>query len=116
LAIAQDIGDRFAEAASLRSLGSSWAKLGKPRKSVECYGASLVIAQEVGDRSGEGNALVNLAIAYAALGQQDQAILHAERALSIFQVTQSPRADTVRRLLDEWAGGPDTNTTMNTGR
>ncbi len=86
LMIAQEIGNRRGEGASLGNLGSAYRALGDVRKTIEFYEKALMIAQEIGDRGNEGIWFGNLGIAYRdQLGDVRKAIEYYEKALRIAQ-------------------------------
>ena len=72
------------------------------RKAIEYYEQQLKITQEIGDRSGEGNTLWNMSLALDQLGKRAQAIECAKAALKIQEEIEDPRAEKVRRKLQEW--------------
>jgi tetratricopeptide (TPR) repeat protein len=83
LKVAQDIGDRQNEGASLRIIGSTYANMGQVELAIEYHQQALAIAKEIGDRHVEGNRLGNLGNAYSELGQVERAIEYYEQALTI---------------------------------
>ena len=83
LKVAQDIGDRQSEGASLRIIGSTYANMGQVELAIEYHQQALAIAKEIGDRHVEGNQLGKLGIAYSDLGQVERAIEYHEQALAI---------------------------------
>jgi tetratricopeptide (TPR) repeat protein len=83
LKVAQDIGDRQNEGASLRIIGSAYANMGQVELAIEYHQQALAIAKEIGDRRGEGSDLGNLGLAYSSLGQVERAIEYYEQALTI---------------------------------
>ena len=62
----------------------------------------LTIAQETSDRRGEGETSFNFAIVLNSLDRREEAIPYADHALGLFQATDSPHAQTARRLLADW--------------
>ena len=78
------------------------ADLGDARKAIEYYEQALVIAREIGNRRGEGNALWNMSLAKDQLGNKAHAIECAKSALKIREEIEDPRAENVRRKLQEW--------------
>jgi len=79
----REIGDRFAEADTISSLGFlAWVS-GAPAKALEYYNQALTIRQEIKDNDGEGEILNNIAASYSALGNKEQALEYYNRALTI---------------------------------
>jgi tetratricopeptide (TPR) repeat protein len=76
--------------------------LGDPRKAIEYYDQALKISREIGDRRGEGNALWNMSLSLDQFGQRDRAIDCAKAALKIREEIEDPRAEKIRRKLQEW--------------
>jgi tetratricopeptide (TPR) repeat protein len=91
LKVAQDIGDRQNEGASLRIIGSAYANMGQVELAIEYHQQALAIAKEIGDRRGEGADLGNLGLAYRHLGQVEKAIEYHEQALVIGKEIKDPR-------------------------
>jgi CHAT domain-containing protein len=83
LQIYREIGDQWAEGATLGSLGLAYSGLGQYQRAIELYEQRLAVAREIGDRRGEGNALGNFGNAYVDLGQYQQAIELYEQRLAI---------------------------------
>ena len=52
----------------------------------------------------EGNALWNMSLALDGLGDRSEAIARGEAALGIYERTENPAADKVRKQLEEWRG------------
>jgi CHAT domain-containing protein len=76
------IGDRFAEAQTLNSLGFL-VSLAGPMKALEYFNQALAIRQEIKDRNGEGETLNNIAAMHSALGKKEQALEYYNRALPL---------------------------------
>jgi tetratricopeptide (TPR) repeat protein len=102
LSITREIEDRRGEGRLLGNLGVDYAYLGNIRKAIDYFEQQLRIAQEIGDRSGEGDSLWNMSQALDQLGQRAQAIECAKSALKIREEIEDPRAEKVRRKLQEW--------------
>jgi tetratricopeptide (TPR) repeat protein len=102
LTIAREIGDKRGEGNALGNLGIAYKNLGDVCKAIECYELHLVIAREIGDRRGRGNSLWNKSLALDQLGKRAQAIECAKAALKIREEIEDPRADKIRRKLQEW--------------
>ena len=102
LKITQEIGDRRGEGAVLGNLGGAYYLLGDVNKAIDYYEQALAIAHEIGDRGGEGTSLWNMSLALDQLGKRAQAIECAKSALKIREEIEDPRAENVRRKLQEW--------------
>jgi tetratricopeptide (TPR) repeat protein len=102
LAIVREIGDRRGEGADLGNLGNAYLVLGETRKAIEFYEQQLVITREIGNRRGEGNALWNMSLALDKLDNRARAIDCARAALKIREEIEDPRAEKVKRQLQEW--------------
>ena len=74
----------------------------RPRRAIEYPEQARVIHREIGGRRGEGNALWNMSLALDTLGERQQAIAHAEAALTILEQIEAPNAGTVRNQIEEW--------------
>ena len=83
LEIAQEIGDRSQEAASLSNLGIDYHFLGEYQEAIKHHRQALEIAQEIGDRLQEATSLGELGTAYFSLGQYQRAIEHHQLSLEI---------------------------------
>ena len=70
---------------------------------IECYQQQLQIARETDDRGSEGRALWNLSLLLANIGNVIQAIRHAQFALRVFELIESPDQGVVRRALALWS-------------
>lgn len=102
LKLARTIGQRRLEAATLVNIGYAHSRLGNVRKEIESYESASAIADEIGDREAEGAILWNMSLLCAAVDMRGRAILFAESALKIYEETQDPRADEVRKQLTKW--------------
>jgi tetratricopeptide (TPR) repeat protein len=102
LTIAREIEDRRGEGKLLGNLGVAYAYLGNTSKAIDYYELQLKITQEIGDRMSEGTALWNMSFVLDQLGKRDKAIECAKAALKIREEIEDPRADNVRRKLQEW--------------
>ena len=100
--IAREISDRRCEANALGNLGVAYKNLGDATKSNEFCEQQMLISRELGDRKGEAAALFNSAVAMDILGHRADAISRAEAALKIFEQTEDPNVETVRRQIAEW--------------
>jgi len=102
LAISREIGDRRGEGNHLGNLGRAYATLDDARKAIEYYEQALAIVRETGDRWGEGTTLWNMSLALDQLGKRAEAIEYAKAALKIREQIEDPRAEKIRRKLQEW--------------
>jgi tetratricopeptide (TPR) repeat protein len=102
LAIDREIGDRRGEGADLGNLGSAYYNLGDARKAIEYHEQDLTIAREIGHKRGEAIALWNKSLDLDKLDNRAHAIECAKASLKIREDIEYPRADNVRRKLQEW--------------
>jgi tetratricopeptide (TPR) repeat protein len=102
LSISRKIKDRRGEGSALGNLGTAYGKQKKFKKAIEFYQQRLLIAREIGDKMGEGNALFNISNCQYDIEQCENAIISAKSALEIYTQIECPRADNVRRKLEEW--------------
>ena len=79
----REIGDRFAEAQVLNSLGFLSRYLDGATKALEYFNQSLAIRQEIKDAEGEGETLNNIAAIQSALGNKEEALKNYLRALPL---------------------------------
>ncbi|HEY7184255.1 MAG TPA: tetratricopeptide repeat protein [Blastocatellia bacterium] len=79
----REVGDRFAEAVTLDSLGFLHWRLGASDKAIEYYNQALTIRQDIKDQDGEGETLNNMAAAYSTLGKKEQALEFYKLALPL---------------------------------
>ncbi|MGH9803431.1 MAG: ATP-binding protein [Blastocatellia bacterium] len=100
--LASEIGDRRGETSALTNLGEAYVSAGETRRAIELLRQAFNIASRMDDPAGQAKALFNLALALEKLGDRVQAVEQAEKALELFQVTEHPLAETVRRQLVEW--------------
>lgn len=96
LDIVRKFNDRWAEGATLGSLGNAYADMGEARQAVEYYQQALAISREIGDRRGEGADLGNLGVVYAALGDVRRAIGTYQQALAISREVGDRRGESNR--------------------
>ena len=81
--IADEVGDRRANAAALGNLGLAHYALSDASKAIEYNGQALLVCRETGDRRAQGTILSNLGLAHAALGDARNAIKYHEQALIV---------------------------------
>ena len=77
------IGDRFAEAQTLNSLGFLQMSMSGPAKALEYFNQALTIREEIKDRDGEGETLNNIAATHSQLGKKELALEYYGRALPL---------------------------------
>ena len=80
----------------------AYSHLGEQRKAIEYYEQALKIFREIGDLMGEGILLFNMSIYLNKLDQRAKAIELAKSAFEIFKQTESPLAEQMHRLIEEW--------------
>ena len=102
LAISCEIGDRQGEGTRVGNLGLAYSHLDELVKAIEYYEKALKISREIGDRRCEGNSLFNMSLSLDSLDQRARAIELAKSALKIYEQIESPFAERVLQLLDEW--------------
>ncbi|MGB5100946.1 MAG: tetratricopeptide repeat protein [Methanothrix sp.] len=102
LDIAREIDDRRGEGNALGNLGSAYVVLSEARKAIDFCEQQLRITQEIGDIGGKGTAQWNMSLALDQLGKRAQAIECAKASLKIREEIEDPRAEKVRRKLQEW--------------
>ncbi len=76
--------------------------MGQPVKAIEYYEQALKISREIGDRLADGICLFNMSRSIDMLDQRAKAIELAKSALEIFKQVESPNAEQVRQLIEEW--------------
>jgi tetratricopeptide (TPR) repeat protein len=102
LKISLETEDRLGEGNELCSLGNAYYLLGETRKAFDYYEQSLKVSCKIGDRRTEGSCIFNMSRSLDKLDQRAKAIELAKSALEIFKQIESPNADQVQRVLDEW--------------
>ncbi|MCI0387841.1 MAG: tetratricopeptide repeat protein, partial [Acidobacteria bacterium] len=80
------IGDRFAEAQTLNSLGFLSVSLGVVTKALEYLNQAQAIRKDIKDQGGEGETLNNIAFINSALGKKEQALEYYSRALPLRRI------------------------------
>ena len=79
----REVGDRFAEAQTLNSLGFLHSPISGPMKALEYFNQALTIRQEIKDRDGEGETLNNIAATHSQIGKKVEALEYYSRALPL---------------------------------
>jgi len=60
------------------------------------------LASQIGDIQAQANALFNLSLTLDQTGDRKQAIAQAETALELFEISEHPYAEVVKKQLVEW--------------
>jgi eukaryotic-like serine/threonine-protein kinase len=104
LAEARALGDRPAEGASLREIGSVLLDEGRAEAARELFEQALAVHREVGNRQGEGDTLDNLANCHWQLGRLNEAGQLFEVALQVHREIDNRRseASTLNNLAGIW--------------
>ncbi len=92
---ARGVGDKFAEAWSLTSLGGALVLLERREEAGPAYERSLKLARDLGDRMSEGMALGNLAERARLLGHPGDAIRLSETAIQIWKEIGDQRLEAI---------------------
>jgi tetratricopeptide (TPR) repeat protein len=85
--------------AALGNLGRAYNTIGDTERALQLSLRHLEISQSLGDRLGEASAHFNIALALEEQGDLEQARIHAENALEIYQQLESPNSTTVEQWL-----------------
>ncbi|MFD7653033.1 BTAD domain-containing putative transcriptional regulator [Actinosynnema sp. NPDC059797] len=83
LASARHLGNRFAEAVALHTLGSMTRRV-RPEDSLAELGLALEIREEIGHGHGTAATCLELAGAHESLGRYDEAVRHGERVVELW--------------------------------
>ncbi|HEX6345855.1 AfsR/SARP family transcriptional regulator [Umezawaea sp.] len=83
LAAARELGDRFAEAEVLKSLGTAAWQVGHNAEALDHYQRALALYREVGERKGEAAVLGNLGLVHDRMGRYQEAIDHHLQDLAL---------------------------------
>lgn len=83
LALARDLGNSDAEAATLENMATCWSSLGEDESVAEYRTRALALYRAAGNRYAEAVALTNLGISYWKQGKLDRAQDYASQALSL---------------------------------
>lgn len=103
LKISREVRNRREEGTALGNLGILHKQRGELNTAIECYRLQLELARDTSDRGSEGRALWNLSLLLEKVGNRIQAMRHADRALRIFELIESPDQWMVRRALALWS-------------
>ena len=107
LLIAQDVGHRPGETATLNNIAEVYRGLEEPGRALQCYEQALLIAQQIGDRTGEAVIRVDIATLYRGLEQLDQAVAELERLVELAREVEHPDLRSIvemfERVRREWA-------------
>lgn len=95
-------GDHQAEEKALSDLGNAYAELGEIKHSIEFYEQALAIDQEMADPHSGGDEFWNMSLAVDKLGGRERAVQLANAALKIYEMIDDPKAEKVRKQLQEW--------------
>jgi DNA-binding SARP family transcriptional activator/tetratricopeptide (TPR) repeat protein len=83
LAVANQLGDRPAQAQAQNDLGLAHSRQGQYEQALAYHQQSLAIYQNLGDHRGQAASLNNLGIVYQRQGQYDQALACHQQSLTI---------------------------------
>ncbi len=106
LPAARKLGDPYAEAWTLNSLGIAYYDLRWFTKAADYFERALQLRQQIEDRYGEGSTLDNLGSTHRKLRRFDEAIGCYERALTMFREISDRHGEgsTLRNLGDAYRG------------
>ena len=99
LDLARELGDGPAEAAALNNLALVERDAAAFAEAIELTGQALALCSVYGDRHREAALENNLADLHHAAGNDDEAMLHLKRAVSLFTEVG---ADEATRLPEIW--------------
>lgn len=99
LSVFEELGDAYGQGNVLANLGESYRVAGRADEAVDCCQRSLRLFRQVADLPDQAEALLRLGRALHALGQIDQAHASWREALTIFEGSNAPQANEVRKLL-----------------
>ena len=86
LTISREVGNRYAEAFDLISIGAVYRRnLGQPQEALNYYQQALSIFKELGKRSEEARVLNDLALVHQALNDLPAALQNIQDAISIVE-------------------------------
>jgi tetratricopeptide (TPR) repeat protein len=106
LAIARQLGDRRGESNVLGNLAIAYAVLDEPEIALDFHRQELALKLQLGDEFGKAigkaNALFNMSLVEHLLDDTEQAVAHAESALSIFEQIGVSYAAGVRHVVEQW--------------
>ncbi|WP_248965192.1 AfsR/SARP family transcriptional regulator [Sphaerisporangium perillae] len=102
LDMVRDIGDPAGEAYILNGLGIARLRQGETVLAEQALRDSVRLAGATGDRLAEARSLLGLGEVAVAREEAEQAVLHCEQALAIFQSIRTPTYEArARAMLDE---------------
>ncbi len=85
LVIAQETGDKSAEASAFSNIGNIYNVRGDYESAMKCLNKSLFIQQKIGDKRGEGTTLNNIGGLCSAQGDSDKALEYLKKSLVVQQ-------------------------------
>ncbi|MCI0338117.1 MAG: tetratricopeptide repeat protein, partial [Acidobacteria bacterium] len=97
-----EIGDRRGESLAQINLGEAYIARGNAKGAIDLLQKAFNMTSQMGDIQGQANSLFKLALALDKFGDRKQAIAQAETALELFEISEHPSADLVRKKLAEW--------------
>ncbi|HEX7176186.1 MAG TPA: CHAT domain-containing protein [Pyrinomonadaceae bacterium] len=93
LAFWKAVGDRRAEALTLKRIGDVYQPLGEYQNALNYYRQALSLQREIKDRRGEGETLNELSFVYLTLGDNPKALNLCTQALKLNRATGSRRGE-----------------------
>jgi tetratricopeptide (TPR) repeat protein len=100
--ISREIGDRRREAIALSSLASAEISMGNSNRALDYIEQGLVVAQQIGDPLTKGDCLWTRALARKLTADNTTCIQDAQLAIALFEAANDPRAEVVRKKIEEW--------------
>ena len=111
LRVAEDMGDRAAQAHALGNLASVDLRQGRYGPAVDRFTRAVRLSQQAGDLAGQARSLSGLGVAYEHLGRYRPALDHLDRALALFRRVDEPtgeaRAVDNLGIVESRLGRPD---------
>ena len=100
----RELGDRYAEALTILSVGEIYDDMEENNKALEYYDLALPIERTIGDRTGEADTLGRIASDYDDLDEKKKAIEYYELALPIERAhgDRATEADTLGRIASDY--------------
>jgi tetratricopeptide (TPR) repeat protein len=102
LNLATETGDRRGKSLAQLSLGEAYIVRGNAKRAIELLQQAFGITSEMGDIRGQSKSLYQLALALDKYGDRRQAVAQARTALELFEASDDPLAEMVRKQLAEW--------------
>ena len=99
--IHREIGYRQGEATQLGNIGIVYHVKGELDEALKHHEEALKIHREIGYKEGEATDLGNMGIVYHAKNKLDETLIHIKAALKIYTQIQSPRAEILKKFLEE---------------